>query len=753
MSGACSIKIRGTVQGVGFRPFVFRLAHAKRLNGWVLNAGQGVEIHVEGADAALEGFVRDLEMQTPPAAHITTIEICSTRPAGLTEFTIRGSESAGRPSVHISPDLPVCEECVAELFDAQARRYGYPYINCTNCGPRYTILKSLPYDRFNTTMQPWPMDAYCSSQFEDPLDRRFHAQPVACPTCGPHYSFRKSEEIVEGDVASIARAASLLKAGGIVAIKGIGGYHLACDARNATAVRALRQRKFRREKPFALMAKNGDIACGLVSLTQEASDLLSSAARPIVVARSKVELDGVAPDNNELGVMLPYTPLHHLLFEAGAPDVLVMTSANRSNEPISYRDDDALEQLTGIADAFLIGERAIARPVDDSVVRVGALGATILRRGRGHAPGAVAALPVQRPVLALGGDLKNTITLVVAGHAFMSQHLGDLEHYETFEAFRKCAVDLVSMYRVPWEQLLVAHDLHPGYFSTSHALDLPAADRIPVQHHRAHIASVLAERHAWGQRVVGAAFDGTGYGEDGAIWGGELFVGSILDGFERAGHLRYASLPGGDAAARNPVQSAAGFLAQLHVDAGYLFESSPRFHDAARLVNAGARTFNSSSIGRLFDAAAAILGFTRTISFEGQAAMWLEYQARSASTADVYPFPFADQELDFRPLLQALLEDRANGRDIREIARAFHRGIANGLTQAALELREREGLDILALSGGVFQNDLLLHDIQRLLEGTSLQVWTNHKVPSNDGGISLGQAALAAFAGRGPYYA
>ena len=551
---------------------------------------------------------------------------------------------------------------------------------------------------------------------------------------------------MNGDSNSIRRAVDLLKAGGIVAVKGIGGYHLACDAMNAVAVGALRQRKFRREKPFALMAKTPEVASGLVSLTQEATQLLCSAARPIVVAPSKIELNGVAPDNGYLGVMLPYTPLHYLLFEAGAPDILVMTSANRSNEPIAYRDEDAIEQLTGIADAFLIGERAIARPVDDSVVRVGAFGPAVLRRGRGYSPGIVATLPIVRPVLAIGGDLKNTITLVVAGQAFMSQHLGDLEQYDTFAAFQRCVLDFIAMYEVPWQELLVAHDFHPGYFSTSHALGLTAAGWHPVQHHRAHIASVLAERQAWEQRVVGVAFDGTGFGDDGAIWGGELFVGSVVEGFERAAHLRYASLPGGDAAARNPLQSAAGFLAQLDSDIEHPFNSLARFRDAARLVESGTRTFKSSSIGRLFDAAAATLGFTRPVSFEGQAAMWLEHQAHSAVSTDAYPFPFCNRELDFRPLLKATLEDRAKGRDLREIARAFHRGVAQGVANAALELSEREDTNTLVLSGGVFQNGLLLDDVKSLLERKQLRAWTNQIVPPNDGGISLGQAAIAAFA-------
>jgi hydrogenase maturation protein HypF len=714
-----------------------------------------VEIHVEGSEHELEGFVRDLTTKMPAAAHISTIEIHQVSPSGLTDFAIRGSERGGRPTVHISADLPVCESCLRELRDPRNRRFRYPYINCTNCGPRYTIVNSLPYDRSNTTMREWPMDSDCAAQFEDPSDRRFHAQPVACPACGPHYYFRAGDEIVKGDLSSIHIAAELLKTGGILALKGIGGYHLACDATNATAVNALRGRKFRREKPFAVMAKTLEIARALVHLPEAAADLLNSPVRPIVVAPSRVELVGVAPENRDLGIMLPYTPLHYLLFEAGAPEVLVMTSANRSNEPIVYRDEDALQELSEIADAFLMGERTIARPVDDSIVRAGAFGPTVLRRARGYAPSPVASLPVTRPILALGGDLKSTITLVVAGQAFMSQHLGDLEQYRASEAFRTCVLDFVSMYEVPWQELLVTHDLHPGYFSTAHAQDLPAAAWHPVQHHRAHIASVLAERQAWDQRVIGIAFDGTGYGDDGAIWGGEIFTGSIQEGFERAAHLRYADLPGGDAAARNPLQAAAGFFSQIDCsDPENLFRSSVLYRQASRLVETGTRTFQSSSMGRLFDAAAAVLGFTRPVSFEGQAATWLEHQARTAASSDAYPFPFVDHELDFRPLLEALLEDRSRGREIREIARAFHRGVARGVSHAALLLlSESTGIDTIVLSGGVFQNDLLLQDLKSLLDEEGLRVWTNRTVPANDGGISLGQAALAAFQQGGQEHA
>ena len=748
MPSACSIKVRGVVQGVGFRPFVFRLARANTLAGWVRNGEKGVEIFLEGADQNLNAFVRALAAEPPPAAQITKIEIESTEPVGCCEFTIQESARGESPSVRISPDLPVCEDCLRELFDPSDRRYFYPYINCTNCGPRYTVIRALPYDRANTTMQPWSLDEFCAGEYHDPGNRRFHAQPVACPGCGPEYYLQAGERVVRGNEACIRSAAEMLCAGKIIAVKGLGGYHLACDAANADAVLALRKRKYRKEKPFALMARSLEIARRLIHISAETETLLSSPARPIVLAAARVELAGVAPDNHELGVMLPYTPLHHLLFAAGAPEVLVMTSANRSSEPIAFDDIEAVERLSGIADAFLIGERPIARRVDDSIARAGVFGPAVLRRARGYAPSAVAVLPTKRPILAVGADLKNTVTLVVDGQAFVSQHIGDLEHFESLRAFERTIDDLVAMYDVRWNELLVVHDCHPQYASATCAAALSAREIRSVQHHRAHVASVLAERGEWTKRVVGVSFDGTGYGDDGTIWGGELFVGSIAKGFRRAAHLRRASLAGGDAAAHYPVQAAAGFLDQLDdlPDlAAAPFHFPARYQNALELVRNGVRTFTTSSVGRLFDAAAALLGFTRETSFEGQAAMWLEQLARSAPPVDANSFPFANNELDFRPLLTNLIRDRFAGRDLNECARAFQRAIAQGVFTAATALCRANKTQTIVLSGGVFQNELLLEDLKSLFDSTPFEVWTNHAVPANDGGISLGQAALASF--------
>ncbi|MBI4902220.1 MAG: carbamoyltransferase HypF [Acidobacteria bacterium] len=738
---AATIRLRGIVQGVGMRPWIYRLAIEHGLGGWVRNGVDGVEIFVEGP--ALEAFVADLRASPPPAAFLSAIEVEFAATQGCPTFEIRESGAGASPTTRVSPDLATCDDCARELFDPADPRFLYPYINCTNCGPRYSIVLGLPYDRCRTTMAAWPMDALCNDQYGDPRDRRFHAQPVACPQCGPQYTLQPGSD--EDPIAATAR---LLNDGAIVAIKSIGGYHLACDARNAATVLALRERKFRKEKPFALMARDPATARALVDLTPGAEELLQSVARPIVIAPARQTLEHVAPGNNELGVMLPYTPLHLLLFHYGAPAVLVLTSANRSDEPIAYTDDEALRQLSAIADAFLIGQRPIARRVDDSLVRSGDAGPMILRRARGYAPGAVAALPTKRPILALGADLKNTITLCVDGQAFTSQHIGDLEHYPAHEAFLATVRDLLEMYRVPAHELRVAHDLHPDYFSTREAARIPHCDSVPVQHHRAHIASVLAERQSWETRVIGVSCDGTGYGDDGSIWGCEYFAGSLEQGFQHLAGLLPAMLPGGDAAARFPVQAAAGFLSQLDAVpsmTGAPFHFPIRYEAARALVNRKVRVFPTTSMGRLFDTVAAIAGFTGECSFEGQAAIWLEQLARAAGAAEPYPFPEIDGRLDYRPMLEAALRDAQKGKDRRAIALAFHLGAALGISRLGARLCETEGTRIVVLSGGVFQNQVLLNAIHGHLKAMKLDVWVNRIVPPNDGGISLGQAALAAF--------
>jgi hydrogenase maturation protein HypF len=748
MTTACSIHVRGVVQGVGFRPFVYRLARANTLAGWVLNGDEGVEIHLEGERERLDAFLDELRTGSPAAATITAIDVDPAVPSGIGEFIIKPSRSSEQPTTGISPDLALCRRCLAELFDPADPRYRYPYINCTACGPRYSIMRKLPYDRAATTMTAWAMDEDCAHEYYDPLSRRFHAQPVACPSCGPHYQLRQGTQVVLGDDEVAQRSAELLRSGAILAVKGIGGYHLACDARNRLAVAALRERKFRKEKPFALMARDLDTAASIIELSPEARAVLASPAAPIVLAPARVALPHVAPGNRELGVMLPYAPLHYLLFDAGAPEVLVMTSANRSSEPIAYHDEDARVRLGGLADAFLVGERPIARRVEDSVVRVGRSGAVLLRRGRGYAPAAAAAIPAERPVLALGADLKNAITLVVDGQAFVSQYIGDLDQYESARAFQETIDDLLAMYQVPHDDLLVVHDAHPQYRSTAYAARLAAREVVSVQHHRAHIASVLAERDAWDEPVIGLSLDGTGYGDDGTIWGGEVFAGSMRTGLRRVAHLRPAALPGGDAAAQHPVQAAAGFLDQLDDLPDFTlapFEFPIRYESARRLLRSGTRVFTTTSAGRLFDVAAALVGFTRPVTFEGQAAIWLEHLARQSASAEPYDFPLMGEELDWRPFLYAVLKDRRRGRDPADIARAFHLGVARGLCRASVELCRLHGVGIVAASGGVFQNALLVDDLLALLEDEGVTLWLNHAVPPNDGGVSLGQAALGAL--------
>ncbi len=733
------LHVHGIVQGVGFRPFVYRLASEYGITGWVLNGESGVEIHAEGERDALERLQQALVQRPPPAARVAGVEVRSTEMRGFDRFEIHRSERRATPTVRVSPDLPVCDACLHELFDPADARYGYPYINCTNCGPRYSIVQALPYDRPNTTMRSWPMCERCRAEYDDPMNRRFHAQPVACARCGPNYVLQCDGSALRAGEA-IERAAQLLRDGSIVAVKGIGGYHLACDARNATAVQAVRDRKYRKERPFAVMVRDVEAAGGVVYLDRASRTALESQARPIVIAPAKMSLRGVAPDNDDLGIMLAYTPLHHLLFASGAPHVLVMTSANRSSEPIAYRDDDARRSLDGIADALLVGEREIARRMDDSVVRADRDATTVLRHARGYAPQAVATLAGARPIVAVGADLKNAIAVVVGGQAFASQHIGDLEHYEALQSFKRTIADLIALYELPEDDLLVAHDAHPGYASSAHALSMPG-EKIAVQHHRAHIASVLAERQALGTRVLGFAFDGTGYGQDGTIWGGEIFLGDVFGGLQRVAHLRTAKLAGGDAAARFPVQAAAGFLDGMDVPdlSAPPFGFPERYNSVRELLRADVRVFATTSMGRLFDTAAALLGFTREITFEAQAAMWIEHLARASAPVAAYPFPLRNAELDYRPLLEAVIRDRVGGRDVREIARAFHEALAD----AVLAVCSQFGQERIVVSGGVFQNALLT---QRLSDALGDRLWTNRIVPPNDGGICLGQAALASAA-------
>ena len=664
---------------------MYRLAHRFGLSGWVRNDAEGVEIHVEGPVPGLDEFVRTLFVEAPPAARISSSATEDAAYQGFASFEIRETNSRRRPTVRISPDLATCAACVREMFDPGDRRFRYPYINCTDCGPRYSIVTALPYDRPFTTMAEWTMCDACAREYHDPLDRRFHAQPIACPACGPTYIFEDGDAPHLRDYEAISAAARALREGRIIALKGIGGYLLACDPANADAVRHLRERKYRKERPFALMARDLDAARELIDLDDEGEVLIASIARPIVLADARVRFEGIAPDNRELGVMLPYAPLHHLLFDAGAPRAIVATSANRSNEPIAFEDDDARTSLRGIADAFLIGERRIARRSDDSVVLSSGGESRTYRFARGYAPAAVARVPATRPILALGADLKNAIALAVDGQVFVSGHIGDLEHLSARQACEAAIADLCATYEVKLSDAIIVHDAHPEYISTVIAKGLGGGTTFAVQHHRAHIASVLAEREAWDAEVIGFAFDGTGYGDDGTIWGGEMFVGSASNGLGRVAHLRTASLPGGDAAARFPVQAAAGFLYgidDLPDLSAEPFSFGARYGDARKLVERGVRCFATTSMGRLFDTVAALLGFTREVTFEAQAALWLEHIASVALQSRDYEMPLRHGAFDYYPLLHAIAWERARGVDRGEIARGFHRAIVRTILEA-----------------------------------------------------------------------
>jgi hydrogenase maturation protein HypF len=748
-SEKCSVtlRVRGVVQGVGFRPFIYRLARRYGLSGWVLNDVEGVLIEATGPERALAAFTRAIRDEAPPAARVDAVEELERRTgAELNGFTIRKSERSEDITTLISPDLSICADCLRELFDPDDPRHLYPYINCTNCGPRYSIITALPYDRPHTTMEAYPLCQDCAREYGDPLNRRFHAQPVACPNCGPSYRYLDTAgRLLASENAAVTQAAQDLCGGLILAVKGLGGYHLVCDATDAAALRSLRERKFRKEKPFALMAKDLVAAERVVTLEPGAREALESSARPIVLlAKEGSSLpDELAPENAELGVMLPYTPLHHLLFAAGAPPLLVMTSANRSSEPIAYRDEDALERLHGIADTFLVGERPIARRIDDSVVRIMDGSPVTFRRARGYAPAPVLfSARLRGPLLGLGGGLKNAITLATGGYAFVSQHVGDLDNFDAFEAFRETVSDLTTMYGVELEHATFVHDLHPDYPSSRFAETLPG-EKHAVQHHKAHIASVLAEQDAWETPVLGFSFDGAGLGEDGTVWGGEVFHGSLEQGFRRVAHLRQAYLPGGDAAARNPQQAAVGFLTELDESAWrpYLPEKLTRL--AKGLIQSGLNSPKTSSIGRLFDTVAALTGFERSTTFEGQAAMALEALALSA-TGDrgSYHLPFDGHTWDYRPLLEQLLADRRKGEPAPVMARRFHQALAGAVVQAAQQLSGHHAVAAVALSGGVWQNKLLHQLTLEALRQHGFTVWWNHSVPPGDGGLSLGQVAL-----------
>ena len=753
------IQVRGIVQGVGFRPFIYGLAVRLGIVGFVRNDGAGVTIEAEASPALLATFGSTLQREAPPLARILSITTTTIPSRGETTFTIARSDR-GLRSTLIAPDSAPCVDCLRELNDPSDRRYRYPFLNCTNCGPRFTIVDDIPYDRANTTLAPFPMCPACAAEYHDPRNRRFHAQPIACPACGPELAYQPrgaATPTATADAALLAAAADL-HSGRIVAVKGLGGYHLACDARNAGAVAALRARKQREAKPFALLVADLVGAEHYCRMSHEEATLLSAPQRPIVLLDRRPERElpaSLAPGYTTLGIMLPPTPLHLLLIQAcdsvdAAPPLLVLTSGNLSDEPIAYDDDDALGRLSSIADSFLLHNRAIRTRCDDSLLRL--IGPTTqpLRRARGYAPAPISVeQPFPEPILAYGGQLKSSFCLARGHEAFLSHHIGDLENLETLTAFRESIAHYQRLFA--FQPRVVAYDLHPDYLATKEALAAVGLRQIGVQHHHAHIASVMAEHGLVGP-VIGIAADGTGYGLDGAIWGGELLI-TERHTFTRLGHLAYVPLIGGEQAVRQPWRMAAAYLAHIYGPAFPELLAIPFTQHLDRaswslLSRMAARGLNSpptSSMGRLFDAVAALIGLRSHVQYEGQAAVELE----ALALPDAIPYPTAlggtfPWQLDLSPTFRAIIADLQAGTELAQIAGRFHAAVADLLYTASIQARTLYGINQVALSGGVFQNRLLLTTLLRHLQSAGFQTYINQRVPPNDGGLSFGQAAVAA---------
>lgn len=754
--------IRGVVQGVGFRPFVYRLAHAHGLKGWVRNTSWGVEIEVVGEEEALARFARGLREEAPPLARIEALESEPIeQPALYTSFEILHSEAQAGEYQLVSPDIATCPDCLREIMDSRDRRYRYPFTNCTNCGPRFTIIEAIPYDRPKTTMKAFAMCPACQREYDDPLDRRFHAQPNACPVCGPHLTLVdcQGRALAERDEA-LREAERLLREGAIVAIKGLGGFQLACDATNEAAVARLRVRKRRPHKPFAVMMADVETIAHHAVLRAEEHGLLVSPAAPIVLLERRLESDlapSIAPGSHVIGVMLPYTPLHHLLLsDLRLP--LVMTSGNVSEEPIARENEEALRRLGQIADAFLVHNREIYARYDDSVWFVPVGGPQPVRRARGYAPFPLRLPFLARPILGCGAELKNTFCLTRDAYAFLSQHIGDMENLET-EAFWQEALALYQrLFDISPE--IIATDMHPDYRATRLGRRMPGR-HVAVQHHHAHLAACLADNQSL-EPAIGVILDGTGYGLDGHIWGGEFLVGDGR-GFCRAGHLQYMPLPGGDQAVRHPARLAWAYLRTLapneaeRLDLG-LGATERQVLEA--MLARGVGTPWTSSAGRLFDAVSALLGVCREASYEAQAAIELEMIAQPGMSTEPYPFEIAligapqvwgkppvtvteGFEVRLAPLFEGILAERRQQAPLGAIAWRLHRTVAEMILQACTRLREETGLERVALSGGCFQNRLLLELTVPLLEAAGLKVLLHRQVPCNDGGLALGQVVIA----------
>ncbi len=753
MGRRVQIHLQGVVQGVGFRPFVFRMAQRCALRGQIQNNNAGVQIDLEGEPQAIEQFIADITSNPPPLSSIQLLErLNDLAPLNYDDFRIVESSSSLEKYFSVSPDIATCSDCLRELFDPSDRRYRFPFINCTNCGPRFTIIEAVPYDRVRTTMRDFQMCSECRTEYENRLDRRFHAEPIACPGCGPNLYVADAEgrEINHGqDPIEFTRC--LFSDGHVVAVKGIGGFHLACNALNPEAVTRLRRKKFREDKPFAMMAGSVGAIKRFCHVSAAEEDLLSSPQRPIVLLTRRDETllpNAVAPQSGTFGFMLPYSPLHHLLLE-NAESPLVMTSGNISDEPICHTDDDALKRLKRVADYFLLHNRRIHRRTDDSIARVRTDGkASVLRRSRGYAP-----LPLKlsfnskRTILACGAELKNTFCFTRESQSYLSHHIGDLQNLETFESFMRGIDDFQRFFNVYPE--VVAYDLHPEYLSTKFALSLDNLSKVAVQHHHAHIASCMVNNNVDGE-VIGVAMDGLGYGTDARLWGGEFFVADFARA-ERLAHLDYVPMPGGSKAIREPWRMAAIYLQRafgddfLELDISFV-SRLPRsaWSNLRSMVASDLNCPETSSMGRLFDAVSNLVGVADVVNYEGQAAIALE------ATADKDCLAGYEFDLDFErgliyesSVIRSVVADLLAGTPAPIISAKFHQAVVDLIVAVALRIREERRLNRVVLSGGVFQNFLLLERVRRQLESRSFEVFTHCRVPPNDGGISLGQAAVA----------
>ncbi len=754
------VSIQGAVQGVGFRPFVHRLARSMDLKGWVMNSPQGVTVEVEGAPEDLEAFLLRLDKEKPPHAFFYSLEHHFLDPAPYSGFHIRESRRTGEHSAVVLPDIATCASCLEEIFDPDNRRFRYPFTNCTHCGPRYTIMESLPYDRRNTSMKTFTMCPECRREFEDPDDRRYHAQPNACPVCGPRLVLRDGGGGLLGErEAALSGAVDLIRGGRIVAVKGLGGFHLVVDAANRRAVERLRHRKRRDEKPFALMFPDLESAGAAAGLTPLDAGTLLSPASPIVLVRKTKDpapevCDAVAPANPYWGIMLPYTPLHHLLLRDLLRPV-VATSGNLSEEPMCTDEDEAFIRLKDVADAFLVHDRPIVRHADDSIVRVMNGRLTVMRRARGYAPLPVLVDREMDETLAVGAHLKNTVAVGSGRRIIVSQHIGDLENQETLKVFEATVQSLKTLFRCEPGRIIC--DKHPDYLSSRFAESQGRKGRVfKVQHHYAHVLACLAENRI-SDRVLGVAWDGTGYGDDGTVWGGEFLLADF-DGYERFAHLRTFSLPGGDAAVREPRRSALGVLFEMFGERMDDYSDLPclkalKSKDVSvfkRMLKNGLNCPRTSSAGRLFDAAASLTGLCQTASFEAQAAAALEYLALDQPGDEAYPFGLLDEGreasgksrpvvVDWQPMILNMIKELRTGKALEIISKKFH----NTLAAAILSVARIAGRKKVVLTGGCFQNRTLSETVIRALEREGFQPYWPQRIPPNDGGIALGQAAAA----------